>query len=147
MAEKTDGVRTASAVDGDEGGMAPAPSISFRVATLLELVAFRAGDIGPREAARETGIDRSAVSRIFRQLESIGWVEAVGDRGSYSVGPRMYSVAAAVRQRAKERGLAVGVASALPISIERPAAWTKTLEGRGILLVPLTTAMLKSKSG
>jgi polysaccharide deacetylase 2 family uncharacterized protein YibQ len=48
---------------------------------------------------------------------------------------------------ARERGLAVGVASALPISIERLAAWTKTLESRGILLVPLTTAMLKSKSG
>jgi polysaccharide deacetylase 2 family uncharacterized protein YibQ len=48
---------------------------------------------------------------------------------------------------AKERGLAVGVASALPISIERLAAWIKTLETRGIMLVPLTTAMLKSKSG
>jgi polysaccharide deacetylase 2 family uncharacterized protein YibQ len=48
---------------------------------------------------------------------------------------------------AKERGLAVGVASALPISIERLAAWIKTLDSRGIMLVPLTTAMLKSKSG
>jgi polysaccharide deacetylase 2 family uncharacterized protein YibQ len=48
---------------------------------------------------------------------------------------------------ARERGTAVGVASALPISIERIAAWTRTLESRGILLVPLTTAMLKSKSG
>ncbi|MCA6118780.1 divergent polysaccharide deacetylase family protein [Bradyrhizobium sp. WSM 1738] len=48
---------------------------------------------------------------------------------------------------AKERGLAVGVASALPISIERLAAWTKTLDSRGIMLVPLTTAMLKSRSG
>ncbi len=48
---------------------------------------------------------------------------------------------------AKERGLAVGIASALPISIERIAAWTKTLDSRGIMLVPLTTAMLKSKSG
>ena len=47
---------------------------------------------------------------------------------------------------AKERGTAVGVASALPISIERIGVWTKTLESRGILLVPLTTAMLKSKS-
>ncbi|WP_027580818.1 divergent polysaccharide deacetylase family protein [Bradyrhizobium sp. Ai1a-2] len=47
---------------------------------------------------------------------------------------------------AKERGVAVGVASALPISIERLAAWTRTLEARGILLAPLTTAMLKSKS-
>jgi polysaccharide deacetylase 2 family uncharacterized protein YibQ len=48
---------------------------------------------------------------------------------------------------AKERGLAVGVASALPVSIERIAAWIKTLDNRGIMLVPLTTAMLKSKSG
>jgi polysaccharide deacetylase 2 family uncharacterized protein YibQ len=48
---------------------------------------------------------------------------------------------------AKERGLAVGVASALPVSIERIAAWIKTLDSRGIMLVPLTTAMLKSKSG
>jgi polysaccharide deacetylase 2 family uncharacterized protein YibQ len=48
---------------------------------------------------------------------------------------------------AKERGLAVGVASALPISIERIAAWIKTLDSRGIMLVPLTTVMLKSKSG
>ncbi len=48
---------------------------------------------------------------------------------------------------ARERGLAVGVASAMPISIDRIAAWIKTLDSRGIMLVPLTTAMLKSKSG
>jgi uncharacterized protein len=48
---------------------------------------------------------------------------------------------------AKERGTAVGIASALPVSIERIGAWIKGLEGHGIMLVPLTTAMLKSKSG
>jgi polysaccharide deacetylase 2 family uncharacterized protein YibQ len=47
---------------------------------------------------------------------------------------------------AKERGVAVGAASALPISIERISAWAKTLESRGVMLVPLTAAMLKSKS-
>ena len=47
---------------------------------------------------------------------------------------------------AKERGTAVGIASALPISIERIGAWSKSLESRGVMLVPLTTAMLKSKS-
>ena len=47
---------------------------------------------------------------------------------------------------ARQRGVAVGVASALPISIDRIAAWIKVLESRGILLVPLTTAMQKSKS-
>jgi uncharacterized protein len=48
---------------------------------------------------------------------------------------------------AKERGIAIGVASALPVSIERIGAWIKTLDSRGIMLVPLTTAMLKSRSG
>jgi uncharacterized protein len=47
---------------------------------------------------------------------------------------------------AKERGVAIGTASALPVSIERIGIWIKTLEARGIMLVPLTTAMLKSKS-
>jgi polysaccharide deacetylase 2 family uncharacterized protein YibQ len=47
---------------------------------------------------------------------------------------------------AKERGIAVGVASALPVSIERISTWARTLDSHGVLLVPLTTAMAKSKS-
>ncbi len=47
---------------------------------------------------------------------------------------------------AKERGVAIGTASALPVSIDRIGAWIKGLDRKGILLVPLTTAMLKSKS-
>ena len=47
---------------------------------------------------------------------------------------------------ARDHGTAVGMASALPVSIERIGIWAKALESRGILLVPLTTAMLKSKS-
>jgi len=48
---------------------------------------------------------------------------------------------------AREHGVAVGIASALPVSIERIGVWTKALDSHGIMLVPLTTAMLKSKSG
>ncbi|MBN9041499.1 MAG: hypothetical protein BGP05_02650 [Rhizobiales bacterium 62-47] len=47
---------------------------------------------------------------------------------------------------AKSRGNAIGIASGLPVSIERIAKWAKTLDSRGIMLVPLTTAMAKSKS-
>jgi polysaccharide deacetylase 2 family uncharacterized protein YibQ len=47
---------------------------------------------------------------------------------------------------AKERGTAIGTASALPVSLDRIGTWIKGLDGKGILLVPLTTAMLKSKS-
>jgi polysaccharide deacetylase 2 family uncharacterized protein YibQ len=48
---------------------------------------------------------------------------------------------------AREHGTAVGIASALPISIERIGIWAKALESHGVMLAPLTTVMLKSKSG
>ena len=76
-----------------------APSVTSRVTTLLGLVGRHEGGIGPREAERATGIDRSAISRIFRQLESLGWVAQVDDRGTYTVGPEMFAVAAAIRER------------------------------------------------
>lgn len=47
---------------------------------------------------------------------------------------------------ARERGSAVGMASALPVSIERIGTWAQRLESRGIILVPLTTILMKSKS-
>lgn len=47
---------------------------------------------------------------------------------------------------AREHGTAVGMASALPITIERIGIWAKALDSHGVMLVPLTTAMLKSKS-
>lgn len=53
---------------------------------------------------------------------------------------------ASLETMAKDHGTAIGVASGLPVSIERIGAWSKTLESHGIMLVPLTTAMLKSKS-
>ena len=43
-------------------------------------------------------------------------------------------------------GIAVGVASALPVSIERIAKWAKAAEGRGVLLVPITAVSNKAKS-
>src|SRR5262249_6109749 len=47
---------------------------------------------------------------------------------------------------ARERGTAVGVASALPISIERIAKWAQAAQGRGVLLVPITAVVAKAKS-
>jgi polysaccharide deacetylase 2 family uncharacterized protein YibQ len=47
---------------------------------------------------------------------------------------------------ARERGLAVGYANALPVSIERVAKWAKAAEGRGVLLVPISGIIAKMKS-
>jgi len=100
--------------------------------------------------------------KLAASAEVGGWL-AKGDEVATSVDrariagmyPLDYRLAACEIDRAlakledlaKQRGTAVGIASALPISIERIGAWVKTLDSHGIMLVPLTTAMLKSKSG
>jgi polysaccharide deacetylase 2 family uncharacterized protein YibQ len=47
---------------------------------------------------------------------------------------------------ARERGVAVGVASALPVSIERIAQWAKAAESRGVVLVPISEVAIKPRS-
>lgn len=74
-------------------------TVTYRAITLLELVSRSKDGIGVREAARATHIDRSAVSRLLSQLEQLGCVEQVADRGNYTAGPRLFSIAAAVRGR------------------------------------------------
>jgi len=44
---------------------------------------------------------------------------------------------------ARERGNAIGLATALPATVKRIAAWAKMVEGKGFVLVPITTMALK----
>ena len=46
---------------------------------------------------------------------------------------------------AAERGIAIGIASPLPVSIERIARWAKAAEARGIRVVPLSWVLAKPK--
>jgi len=47
---------------------------------------------------------------------------------------------------ARESGLAVGIASALPVSIARIAQWAKAAEARGFALVPISAVASKPKA-
>jgi polysaccharide deacetylase 2 family uncharacterized protein YibQ len=47
---------------------------------------------------------------------------------------------------ARERGVAVGTATALPVAIERIAKWAKTAEGRGYLIVPITATATSNRA-
>jgi polysaccharide deacetylase 2 family uncharacterized protein YibQ len=47
---------------------------------------------------------------------------------------------------ARSRGVALGSASALPVTIDRIAQWAKALEARGITLVPVSAVANKPKS-
>jgi hypothetical protein len=46
---------------------------------------------------------------------------------------------------AREHGVAVGVASGLPVSIDHIAKWAKAAESRGLLLVPISAVAIKAK--
>ena len=48
---------------------------------------------------------------------------------------------------ARNRGIAVGAASALPVTIGRIAEWAKAADARGILLVPVSMAANRAKTG
>jgi polysaccharide deacetylase 2 family uncharacterized protein YibQ len=45
-----------------------------------------------------------------------------------------------LEQIARQRGFAIGSASAFPVTVDRIAHWAKTLEARGITLVPVSGA-------
>jgi polysaccharide deacetylase 2 family uncharacterized protein YibQ len=47
---------------------------------------------------------------------------------------------------ARERGVAVGTAASLPVTIERLSKWAKGAAQRGILLVPISAVVGKAKS-
>ena len=53
---------------------------------------------------------------------------------------------ARLEMMARENGSAVGLATAQPATIARIAEWTKTVENRGFVLVPITMVAIKAKS-
>ncbi len=105
-----------------------------------------------REAAKrglgylDDGSSPRSVAASLAEAQAMPFAKADFNIDAVPTSVEIDRALAKLESLAKERGTAVGIASALPISIERIGAWTRSLESRGILLVPLTTAMLKSKS-
>jgi polysaccharide deacetylase 2 family uncharacterized protein YibQ len=53
---------------------------------------------------------------------------------------------ARVEALSRERGVAVAIGSALPVTIDRVAKWAKAAAGRGVTLVPISAVAIKAKS-
>jgi hypothetical protein len=105
-----------------------------------------------KEAARrglawlDDGSAPRSVARVIAEGQAMPFAKADLTIDTVPTVAEIDRALARLETLAKERGSAVGIASALPISIERIGTWAKQLEGKGVLLVPLTTAMLKPKS-
>jgi IclR family acetate operon transcriptional repressor len=76
-----------------------ARSVVAKLVPLLEAVAAAEDGISVREIARSTGIDRSAVSRLFRQLEDLDMVEQSSISGRFLPGPRLLSMSSMLNRR------------------------------------------------
>jgi hypothetical protein len=48
---------------------------------------------------------------------------------------------------ARNRGVAIGVASALPVTVERITQWAKAARARGVMLVPVSMVANRAKTG
>jgi polysaccharide deacetylase 2 family uncharacterized protein YibQ len=105
-----------------------------------------------REAAKrglgffDDGAAPRSVASVLAGIQAMPFAKADVTIDAVPTAGEIDRALAKLESLARERGFAVGTASALPISIDRIAAWVKTLDAHGIMLVPLTTAMLKSRS-
>ncbi|MEQ1753420.1 MAG: divergent polysaccharide deacetylase family protein [Micropepsaceae bacterium] len=83
-----------------------------------------------RETARATG---TAFARATRVVDAMPSQEAIEKE------------LAALEREAQERGLAVAVASAYPVTIERLKVWALGLEQKGLSLAPASAAVVSEK--
>jgi uncharacterized protein len=60
-------------------------------------------------------------------------------------GQEIDAALARLEKIAKEKGVAVGFGSALPVTVERIARWAKAAEARGIVLVPISSVAVLPK--
>jgi polysaccharide deacetylase 2 family uncharacterized protein YibQ len=105
-----------------------------------------------REAAKrglgffDDGLAPRSVAGALAASQAMPFVKADVAIDAVPTSAEIDRALAKLEDLAKDRGFAVGTASALPISIERIGVWIKALEAHGVMLAPLTTTMLKSKS-
>ncbi len=91
--------------DTTDTSAAHAPAHRVRLTTagkiikLLESLAAYENGVGVRELAREIGIDKTAVSRLFDQLCTLGIAQRDSASGLFRVGPAFFSLAATVHGR------------------------------------------------
>lgn len=93
--------------------------------------------------------DNSASRSVTAQLadaQTVPYAKSDATIDSVPTASEIDRALAGLESLARQHGAAIGIASALPVSIDRIAAWSKSLESRGLALVPLTMAIAKSKS-
>jgi len=88
---------------------------------------------------------RSVAGRIASATSSLSFAKADVVLDAVPTPAEIDHALGRLELAAREHSFAVGIASALPVSIDHVAKWAKAAEGRGLLLVPITAVALKPK--
>jgi uncharacterized protein len=99
------------------------------------LIWFDDGSSPRSTAAQISGAANVAFAKADAVIDAVPTAEAIDN------------ALARLEAIAKSRGIAVGAAGALPITITRIAEWAKAADARGILLVPVSMAANRAKTG
>jgi uncharacterized protein len=105
-----------------------------------------------REAAKrgliyvEDGTSRRSIAGQIAGANNLPYAKADLTIDAVPTSAEIDHALARLEKTARERGVAVGMANALPASIERIANWAKTAESHGILLVPISAVAARGKS-
>jgi len=91
--------RQAGDVSGDGSASQSRHSTAEKMTLLLEALAADPQGVSVREIARFSGIDKSAVSRLFDQLAVLGLAEQEPLSARFRVGPRLFALAATIHAR------------------------------------------------
>jgi polysaccharide deacetylase 2 family uncharacterized protein YibQ len=85
-------------------------------------------------------VEASAAGEIAKRLGldySVAHVRLDGNTSAAAIAKAL----AELEATAKERGAAIGVAKAAPGTVKQISEWAGSLEGKGLVLVPVSTAM------
>jgi len=97
-------------MNGPIGGAAP------KIIALIEAVAFHPEGVSVREISRDTGLDKSTVSRVFNQLAALDIVTQAPETARFFVGSRLQSLGEALHTHHTLWGLAEPVIRDLSVT-------------------------------
>lgn len=127
------GVRAGAGTGGSgQPPETPGRSAVARLALVLEALATTDGGVGVRALARSSGIDRSAVGRLLRQLAETGLAVPADVPGRYAIGPRLFAIAGAVSSRDELRSAARPALEALGVRFNE-TSYLAVLEGQRVV--------------
>ena len=103
-----------------------------RAVTVVEAVVRAGQPVGPRALARDTGIDRSAVGRILRQLSDLGVLAK--ENGTYHPGARLFTIGRVLSAQDTLQAAASAALSGL-VAVYDETSYVCTLHGQSVVFL------------